>query len=213
MVIPSRLLPGLALLLLLLPRPGGGQERAIRLDVAPGEGTVTLRIGNLLEERSLREALDSGLPLRIRITTELWRKRFLDAQEGRAEWRATVVYDPLEQQYRVQAGGEEDEEEELLAFTTIDEARLALQRNFDLPLRPRRRGRFYYLATVEVETLSLSDLEELQRWLRGDLAPAVSGDRPVESALARGFRRMFIRFLALPVQRYQVRSRTFEHDG
>lgn len=207
-----RLFPVLALLLL-LPTGGAAQEgaRSLHLAVDPGDGTVTLRIGDLLEERGLSGALESGLPLRIRIVTELWRKRFFDAQEGRDEWRATILYDPLDRRYRVQVGEESEGPNQRLA--TLDETRRALQRSFQPPLRPSGSGRYYYLATVEVETLSLSDLEELQRWLKGDLAPVVSGEARVESALARGFRRIFIRVLALPVHRYQIRSPTFQHSG
>ena len=50
-----------------------------------------------------------------------------------------------------------------------------------MPLKPREQGRYYYLGQVQVETLSLTDLEELQRWLHGDLAPAVKGDQTMET--------------------------------
>jgi hypothetical protein len=63
---------------------------------------------------------------------------------------------------------------------------------------------------VEMETLSLSDLEELQRWLQGDLAPAVVGEERVGSALARGVRRLLVRMLGLPAKRFQLRSPVFE---
>lgn len=204
------LLPGLLALLLSTPQWVGGQESTPSLGLVVSSEThqVSLRVGNLLEDRNLQEALISGLPLRIRIVTELWRKRFFDAQEGQAEWRATVAYDPLERRYLVEAGNPG----EVRSMRTLEEARLMLQRNFDAPLAPTSSGRFYYLATIEVETLSVSDLDELQQWLRGDLATVISGDRRVESALGRGFRRAFIRLLALPVQRYQLRSPTFRHD-
>lgn len=199
------------LLALLLPMAGVAQaaEGTMTLDVDPDAGTATLRVGNLLEERELGRALESGLPLRIRIVTELWRKRLFDAQEGRAEWRASVVYDPLERQYRVETG---DSGGEVITLETREEAGHALQRSFEAPLGPGVSGRYYYLATVEVETLSLSDLEELQRWLRGDLAPAVGGEGEVDGALARGFRRIFVRILALPVRRFELRSPTFRHE-
>jgi hypothetical protein len=86
----------------------------------------------------------------------------------------------------------------------------ALQDRFELPLAPEEAGRFYYLGEVRVETLSLSDLEELQTWLRGDLAPAVSGEGRVEDAVGSGVRRMLVRMLGLPARRLRVRSPAFE---
>ena len=88
--------------------------------------------------------------------------------------------------------------------------RAALRNAFSLPLRPPEPGRFYYLGQVEVETLSLSDLEELQRWLRGDLAPAVAGEERVENAVGRGVQRAIVRMLGLPARRFRVRSPPFE---
>jgi hypothetical protein len=97
--------------------------------------------------------------------------------------------------------------------SSLAEATAVLQRRFELPIRPQRSGRFYYLAVVEMETLSLSDLEELQHWLKGDLAPAVSGDEDVENAMARGVRRLFVRALGLPTRRIRLRTETFEVGG
>jgi hypothetical protein len=62
---------------------------------------------------------------------------------------------------------------------------------------------------VEIETLSLSDLEELRRWLQGDLAPSMAGGEPVGSAVGRGVRRIFVRALGLPTQRIEARSAAF----
>jgi hypothetical protein len=61
-----------------------------------------------------------------------------------------------------------------------------------------------------METLSLSDFEELQRWLGGELGPAVARDEDVQGAMARGIRRLLVRMLGLPARSFQVRSPTFE---
>ena len=79
-----------------------------------------------------------------------------------------------------------------------------------MTVEPTRPGRYYYLGKVEVETLSLSDLEELQRWLRGDLAPAVAGDEEIGSAVGRGVGRVFVRILGLHARRFKVRTPKFE---
>jgi hypothetical protein len=92
---------------------------------------------------------------------------------------------------------------------TLGDVNGVLARHLRLPLRPTRSGRFYYIALVELETLSLSDLEELGRWLRGELAPAVRGDQDVEGALAKGVNRLLVRVLGVPARRVRLRTPTF----
>jgi hypothetical protein len=190
------------------PRSAEGQETApLYLSVSQESGELQIRIGDLLTEGGITEALHSGLPVRIHIVAELWKDGFFDSQKGRGEWRASVIYDPLERRYRVATGNARSAE---LSADTLPEVHEALRAGFSLPLRPREHGRYYYLGRVEVETLSLSDLEELQRWLRGDLAPAVVGDEAVQTAVGRGVRRALIRILGLPARRFRVRTRAFE---
>jgi len=196
------------LALAVLPRPTRGQDPApLSLSVAPASGRLSIQIGNLFDEGGLTRALHSGLPLRIEIATELWKDGFFDSQRGRADWRASVVYDPLEQRYRVTTGENGTTE---VYVDSLAAVRSVLQEAFSVPLTPRENGRFYYLGQVEVQTLSLSDLEELQRWLHGELAPAVAGGDKVGSAVGRGVRRMLVRMLGLPARRFQVRTETFE---
>ena len=183
--------------------------RPLELLVAPETGELTVRLGDLLEDPSLRNALLSGLPLRIRIVAELWRDGLFDSESGRAEWRATVVHDPLARTYLVESSGETGER----VVSSPEEASTILRRSFHVPLIPERQGRYYYLAHVEVETLSLSDLEELGRWLRGDLAPAVAGEEDMEGAVAKGVRRLVVRVLGLPARRFRMRTPTFEVPG
>jgi hypothetical protein len=151
-------------------------------------------------------ALYSGLSLRIQVRAELWKDGFFDSQRGRGDWRATVVFDPLEERYRVATGGEAAVE---LSVDLLAEAGEALSAAFAIPLRPYENGRYYYLAQVEIETLSLSDLEDLQRWLRGGLATASRGDERPGSAVGRGLQRMLVRVLGIPARRYRVRTEPF----
>ena len=203
-------LPGLMVALLLAAATGiaaqDGEEAPVRLGVE-ADGSARMELGGLLDEGGLVRALHSGLPLRILAVVELWKDGFFDSQRGRAEWRATVVYDPLAERYRVASAGLDT-----LAVTldSLEAVEAALQDRFELPLAPEEAGRFYYLGEVRVETLSLSDLEELQTWLRGDLAPAVSGEGRVEDAVGSGVRRMLVRMLGLPARRLRVRSPAVE---
>ena len=208
MLIPAaRALPSLFLLGLFPVLVEAQEEYPLTLALDSLEGTVTLEVGDVLGDPGLQNALHSGLPLRIRIFTELWDDGFFDSHEGTYEWRASILYDPVSLRYRVQTMAPVEQD---LILNTLPEAGEAVQLTLPIPLSPTREGRFYYLVKVEVETLSLSDLEELQRWLRGDLAPVVSGDQDVESAVGRGFRRLFVRLLALPARRFQLRTETFQ---
>jgi hypothetical protein len=195
----------------LLGAPGfplGAQEpEPLRLDIVPGTGEAVVQIGDLFSDPELVQAVRDGLPLRIRIRGQLWKDGFFDNQEARYEWRASILFDPLTRRFRVQTQERPGAEIEV---NTLEEAQEALQLTLTVPMRPTRSGKFYYVFGVELETLSLSDLEELQRWLRGELAPAVSGEQDVEGALAKGFRRVLVRMLGLPAKRYQVQSRRFE---
>jgi hypothetical protein len=76
-------------------------------------------------------------------------------------------------------------------------------------LRPSGTGRFYFTGVVTIETLSLSDLAELERWLKGELQPAVAGDRSLPGALGEGAKRLFMRVLSLPERRFEGRSNRF----
>jgi len=191
----------------------------LRFQILPETGEAVMDIVEIFSDESLVEAVLSGLPLRIWVRVQLWKDGFFDNQKDQHEWRASVLFDPLTRQYRVQSSERTGAE---VVVNTLEEARGALQLSMNIPIRPREPGRYYYIAAVEMETLSLSDLEELQRWLQGELAPVVSGEGDVESALATGFRRVLVRMLGLPAKRFQVQSRRFEwppggdigaHDG
>jgi hypothetical protein len=182
------------------------EDDPLTFSAATEGGELQIHIGDLFDEPGLSRALHSGLPLRIRIVAELWKDAFFDSPKGRSEWRASVLFDPLEQRYRVATVSGTAE----ISVDSIAGVRDALQSSFSLPIRPREEGRYYYLGEVQVETLSLTDLEELQRWLRGDLAPAVKGDQPMETAVGRGVRRAIVRMLGLPARRFKVRTESFD---
>ena len=200
-------------LLLSLSIAGSAQAQSgapLYLRAHPETGALEMRLGNVFEDEALVRALHSGLPLRIQVRAELWKDGFFDSQRGKGEWRASVLYDPLERRYRVATGGEGATE---LSVDSLPAARDALQAAFVLPLRPFEEGRYYYLGQVEIETLSLSDLDELQRWLRGDLAAPARGEEEVGTAVERGFHRVVVRVLGIPARRYRVRTQPFTFGG
>lgn len=199
---------GLALALMLLcgPTRGAAQAAEFAVRAAPAvEGwRPVVQTSGLLRDRALRGALDSGLPLRFHLRLELWRKGVFDQLAEATDVFLALVQDPLDRTYRLETERGE------LRFGSLAEAQTAIESSFRPALRPGGSGRFYYLASLEVETLSLSDLEELRHWLRGEVGPAVEGRGSAARAVERGLRRVLVRVIGLPTRRYEARSATFE---
>lgn len=186
--------------------PAPAQSGApLSLDVEEAAGwRPVVRVRDLVGDPALRDALRSGLPLRVHLRVELWEKNLFDRLVGAEDAYVALAQDPLDQAYVVESERGE------LRYRSLPEAEAALRALLIVSLRPPLlRRRFYYLGTLEVESLSLSDLEELRRWLRGEARPALQGRAPVERALARGISRLFVRLVGLPTRRYSARSATF----
>ncbi|CAN5864176.1 hypothetical protein BH20GEM3_BH20GEM3_03920 [soil metagenome] len=114
-----------------------------------------------------------------------------------------MVQNPLESDYSLGNGRVEHR------LGTLEESEAVLQAAFASGLQPRGAGRFSYIATLDIETLSLSDLEELRRWLRGEARPAVQGRTSPGRAVERGLRRVFVRLIGLPTRRWEARTPSF----
>lgn len=180
-------------------------QRTLAVGVASpsGQWRPVVRVHQPLRDRDLREALASGLPVRLHLRVELWRRDVLDQLEGTQEISLAVLRSALDEGYLVEDGRVQR------TLPSLAAAEAAIQVAFAPTLRPRKRGRFYYLATLDVETLSMSDLDELRRWLRGEARPAVAGEKPVGRAVERGVRRLFVRMLGLPARQWRARSPSF----
>jgi hypothetical protein len=190
-----------------LAAPAAEAQRAPSFSVAVAPAAEQWRplvaaVG-ILEDRALAEALDSGLPLRIRLRVELWRREVPDHLSGAREVARAVTRNALGPGYVLDDGRVQRE------LGTLAQVEAALRTAFDVPLRPGGPGRYYYLGTLEVATLSLTDLDELRLWLRGETVPAAEGQRPVGRAVERGLQRVLVRLLRLPTRRYAARSEVF----
>lgn len=164
----------------------------------------------LLSDSALIRPLLSGLPLRFHFVVELWHDKFFaDARVDRATWSLILFQEPLSGEYRMTYSWDPDAED---WFISLDAAAIALERWYRTPLQAPGpgSGNYYYEATLEVEILSLGDLDELEHWLRGEVE---SSDEPggtgVFGALGRGFKRLFIRLIGLSARKYEARSATF----
>jgi hypothetical protein len=170
--------------------------------------TPVVRAERLLQDGVFDAALKNGFPVRYHFRLELWKKAALfDRLQRDAEWDAVVRLDPLSAEYDlIRTGGSVEH------FTSVEGASRALASPFKVDLVPPGGGgtRYYYVATLEIESLSLSELEEVERWLKGDIGPAISHTGNVGDALAQAARRLLIRFSGLPRRRLEARTVVFE---
>jgi hypothetical protein len=214
-VFGSRLITlGVALAILGAPIAAGAQSRAgPQLEVsvtssAPGGASV--RSARLLNDANTRALLQNGFPAAMRFRLELWRVGgMFDDIESSATWEVLVRYDPYTKLYSLYRRGMRSTED-IGSVSTLEALEVELSRPFLVPLRPGRAGtRYYYNVSVDVETLSVSDLDELNRWLRGELQPAVRGKRAPLSALRRGLGTLLSRVLGGDSRHYEARSGSF----
>jgi hypothetical protein len=175
----------------------------IAVSGASSQWQPVVRLNGLLGDPALRNALHSGLPLRLHLRVELWRDAIFDRLTDAQETNLVLSYDPLDRSYLFEDGRAPQR------VATLAEAESLIGAAMLVPIRPQPGARYYYLALLEVETLSLSDLEELRHWLRGEARDALEGRRAVGRAVEQGLRRAFVRVVGLSARRYEARTPTF----
>lgn len=165
-----------------------------------------MRAADVFADSALIRPLVSGLPLRFNFQLELWHDKFLaDGLVDAAAWQLILYQEPLSGDYSLTRSWDPDLDE---WFPTLREATQALERWYQVPLvEPEPgSGNYYYEVRLEIEILSLGDLDELERWLRGEAA-GEEGD--VGSAIGRGLKRLFIRLIGLSARKYEARTDMF----
>jgi hypothetical protein len=193
-----------------------GAQPKVRVDVMPPpenawtETPPSISSTGLLADGSMRDLLLNGFPARLHYRLERWTSgRWFDDLKASYEWDVIVKYDVLGKKYqavrvvnkKVQSLGE---------FASIDSAELSAEGPYaPAILLPKKGQRGYYNLLLDVETLSLSDLDEVERWLRGELKPAVSGKKNPGTAVGRGVRTLVVRLLGGEKRHYEARTGTF----
>lgn len=172
----------------------------------------TVRALDVVSDNETKSLLESGFPARLHFRIELWSAgRVFDVLKSTEEWDLFIYYEALGRKYRV-VRVERDGESITSAgqFNSFDDMIDEVERPQRVHVRPvAQRSRQYYIGVLDVESLSLTDLNEVERWLRGELQPAVRGDGNPGTALGRGIRRVFVRLLGAERRNLQARSRTF----
>ncbi|QJR36124.1 hypothetical protein [Gemmatimonas groenlandica] len=196
------------LLLFGVSRVAWAQSRPeIDIRVAPTSYPPMVAIRGVLTEKPFDELLRSGFPARLHVRAEIWTiGRWFDDVIGRVEWDVVVRYDAIDRTYEVGrfVGGRLAS---LGSYVRFSDARAASELPYLPGLAAPPRGRKSYVAVqAELQTLDVSDLDELERWLRGEASPAVRGKRSPSTALTRGVRSLASRLLGGEVRRLEAKS-------
>jgi hypothetical protein len=197
---------GLGVLALLGVAAGSPVDaQAPALTVIVQDGVARVQATALLADGKFVGLMRSGFPLRLHYRLELWRSRsgWFDQFVSDFSWDAVARHDPLADDFvLLRSNGT------VTRYSTPDDLERALEIPYRVNLKPKGSGNFYFLCHLDVTTLNDTDLEELTRWLKGDVSPAVSGGGDVGGALARGAQRLLVRIAGLPRLTLEARSET-----
>ena len=207
--------PFLGLVALLWAAPAIAQRDRVQLSVdaiagSPSIGGASIATDNLLGDAKTRELLRNGFPARVHYRLELWSKGggvFGDERRGTAEWDVLVAYDPTAQLYNVVRRTADNRlHENFGGFPSLETAEKQIGRAFRVGLAPERSGKYYYNLVIDIQTLTMSDLDALEQWLRGPSAPTHSN--PLK-AIRGGVGTLLSRLLGGDKRHYEQRSGVF----
>lgn len=154
--------------------------------------------------------IQNGFPARLHYKLERWAAgTFVNHIKTTAEWEFIIQYDPLGKTYKLIRATNRNAT--LLGeYTDLEDADAKLAEPYPAPISPPKRGeKSYYTLSLTVEAMSLSDLDEVQRWLRGELRPAVRGRRNPGAAVSTGLRTLVVRILGGERVVYQASTGVF----
>ena len=207
-------LPSVSALAFLLAAPLGAQK--VHVDVVPPpenawvDSAPAVASAGLLADGAMRDLLANGFPARLHYRLERWASgRWFDDLKAAFEWDVILKYDVLGKKYQV-VRVVNSKAQSLGEYPTADMADDAIEAPYRAGISlPKKGQRGYYNLLLDVETLSLSDLDEVNRWLRGELKPAVSGKKNPGTAVGRGLRTLVVRLLGGEKRHYEARTGTF----
>lgn len=188
--------------------PSWAQARpTIDISISRSAYPPTVAVRGVMTDKPFDELLRSGFPARLHVRAELWTEgSWVDDLKGQAAWDIVVHYDVIDQSYEV-ARRVGTTLISLGSYRQFADARSAVELAYSPNLPTPARGRkSYVLVQAELQTLQVSDLDELERWLKGEAAPAVKGKRSPASALMLGARKLASRLLGGEVRRLEARS-------
>ena len=177
--------PAVALALACALAPG--PARAVDLDgisavETGGYVAGTARLSDVLTPR-IRGALERGMPTTVDLTVEVWRSRtgWFDAMVGRQGVTIRVFRNAWTDDYTFRRNLEPER-----TFVTLDDVERELERPLRVSalrvakLEPDER--YYLIVRSTVKTLTVEDLEAVEKWLSGE---AKRAGKPGPGSLAR----------------------------
>ncbi len=170
----------------------------------------TVRTVGIVTSPHTAELIRNGFPARLHYKLERWAAgTFVNDVKATKEWEVIVEYDALENQYRVMRVTDE----KAVVLGTFDKLRDAETKVAE-PYRvsitlPKQGEKGYYALKLQVEAMSLGDLDEVRRWLKGELRPVVRGRRSPGTALTIGVRTLLVHLLGGERGEYHVSTGVF----
>src|SRR5438309_9098558 len=153
----------LALAAVAITGAAAAQSPSLALTVEQSQPRV--QVASLLADGKFVGLMRSGFPLRLHYRLELWKVRsgWFDQFVTEVSWDALARHDPLADDFVLISTGRR-----LSRYPNSTALESALDLPYKIPLAPQGSGRFYFLCRLEVTTLNDSDLQELERWLKGE---------------------------------------------
>lgn len=182
---------------------------SVDITLAAGNSLPAVAARGVLGEKAFDDLLRHGFPARLHFRAEQWViGRWFDDIVATQQWDVIIRYDLIDHLYEV-FRVRDDGAVALGTYSAFSEARAASELPFTPPFRADVRGqKGYFSVQVDVQTIEMSDLDEVQRWLRGEARPAVQGRRNPGTAVGRGFRTLVSRLLGGEVRRLEARTPT-----
>jgi hypothetical protein len=173
-------------------------------------GAPLVRSVHIFADREIREMMHSGFPARLHYRLELWSAEgFFDNLKRQVEWDVIVRYNPLKRRYTA-TRIEGDRVTALGSFDNLDPVEEILSHATQPTLAvPEGHDKYYYNLVLDVQMLSVSDLDEVQRWLKGDLGPAAHGEKNPATAIGEGAKTLITKLLGGQEKHYEARSKVF----
>ncbi|MGH7655189.1 MAG: hypothetical protein ACREN6_11055 [Gemmatimonadaceae bacterium] len=199
---------------------GGGrlaraqQNPTLEIKLPPAERLATtgplVLATNMLGSPHFREPLAAGFTARFHFLVTLWSEGGLtNAIERRAEYDVLVEYHVAEKKYEV-VQLMNDRPFSLGKFVRVEDAERAVARPTRVAITAfHSKKRFYYRATLDVQILGASDLDEVNRWLKGEVEPAIHGERNPGTALTRSIRMLASRLLGGDSREFEAQTPVF----
>lgn len=169
-----------------------------------------VRAEHMLAGDRIQKLLLAGFPARFHFRVSLWTEAFIfDNLERSQEFDVLVRYLPGERVYEVVQVADE-RALPLGRHAALRDAERAIGRATLVPVTAVRSDRRqYYQATLVVEVLSERDVDDVLRWLQGDVEPGITGRANPASVVTRGLRTLASRLLGGEKREYEVTSPGF----